>query len=110
MPLKPGQSGSDIVPLGLTQQEKDALVAFMVATTDQRVKFQKAPFDHPSLMISNGHPANGGALIFDSVSKDGATDSMLAIPSVGRHGSAQPLCTFTENILSQRANGGGPCP
>ncbi len=43
-----------IRPLGLTETEKSALVAFMVALTDDRVRFEKGPFDHPSLEVPNG--------------------------------------------------------
>src|SRR5437016_4072138 len=38
----------DIEPLGLTGQEKSDLVAFMKSLTDLRVRFQRAPFDHPT--------------------------------------------------------------
>ena len=41
-------------PLGLTESEKTGLVAFLVALTDDRVRFEKAPFDHPSLAVPNG--------------------------------------------------------
>ena len=57
---------SQIRPLGLTEQEKADLVAFMLTLTDYRVKFQKKPFDHPSLNPPNGTAipavgAGGGA-------------------------------------------------
>ncbi len=31
------------------------LVAFLRTLTDERVRLQKAPFDHPELVIPNGH-------------------------------------------------------
>ena len=43
----------NIVPLGLTNEERAALVALMKAMTDERVRFQKAPFDHPELTVPN---------------------------------------------------------
>ena len=43
-----------IRPLGLTETEKSALVAFIMALTDDRVRFEKAPFDHPELVVPNG--------------------------------------------------------
>jgi len=43
-----------IVPLVLTSADKDALVDFMLALTDERVRMQQAPFDHPSLDLPNG--------------------------------------------------------
>ena len=45
---------SQIRPLALTATEKDALVAFLLALTDDRVRFQRAPFDHPSCNVPNG--------------------------------------------------------
>ena len=47
----------NIVPLGLTEQEKTDLVDFLRnGLTDPRVVAQSAPFDHPSLFVPNGHP------------------------------------------------------
>jgi hypothetical protein len=40
--------------LGLSDEEKQALESFLVSLTDERVRFQKAPFDHPQLFIPNG--------------------------------------------------------
>ena len=51
----PGKNvDSQIRPLGLTNAEKDALVAFLLALTDERVRCEKAPFDHPSITIPLG--------------------------------------------------------
>jgi cytochrome c peroxidase len=43
-----------IAPLTLTTADKDALVDFMLALTDERVRRERAPFDHPSLDRPNG--------------------------------------------------------
>ena len=45
---------SQVRPLGLTETEKNALVSFMLALTDDRVRCEKAPFDHPSINVPNG--------------------------------------------------------
>jgi cytochrome c peroxidase len=45
---------SQIRPLGLTNTEKNALVAFLLTLTDERVRCEKAPFDHPSITIPLG--------------------------------------------------------
>jgi cytochrome c peroxidase len=51
----PGRNtDSQIRPLGLTDTEKNALVAFILTLTDERVKCEKAPFDHPSINIPLG--------------------------------------------------------
>ena len=44
--------------LNLNEQQKEDLVAFMKSLTDDRVRYDKAPFDHPQLFIPNGHPGN----------------------------------------------------
>jgi hypothetical protein len=45
---------NDVRALGLSDAEKVALVDFMVALTDERVRWERAPFDHPSLELPNG--------------------------------------------------------
>ncbi len=56
-----------IVPLPITEQDEQDLVAFMLALTDERVRVQSAPFDHPQLMLPNG-------------------DGMIEFPAVGAAG------------------------
>jgi cytochrome c peroxidase len=97
----------DITPLGLTPQEEQAIVAFMLTTTDPRVKFHRAPFDHPSLTISNGSP--GGNVVTDDGTGQ-AVDNFITIPAIGSAGFTQPLCTIVENITGVRANSSSPCP
>lgn len=85
-------------PLNLTEQQKEDLVAFMQGLTDDRVRYQKAPFDHPQLFVPNGHPGNQNTVVVDYNVKtdDGtkqATDSLLEIPAVGRNGG-KPLPNF----------------
>jgi cytochrome c peroxidase len=89
---------ADIQNLGLTEEEKEALVAFLKGLTDERVRKQSAPFDHPQLLISNGHPGNQ-----NSVTNDGsgqATDTMLEIPAVGRNGNSG-IPNFLEAAVQQ---------
>ena len=45
---------SQVRPLGLSTAEKNALVAFLLTLTDERVRCERAPFDHPSIDIPNG--------------------------------------------------------
>ena len=49
-----GATDAQIRPLGLTEEEKTALVDFMITLTDNRVKCEQAPFDRPSINIPNG--------------------------------------------------------
>ena len=87
-------------PLGLTDEEKQSLVSFMKSLTDERVRNQKAPFDHPQLFIPNGHPNDEKNVVADSkVQTDDGTkqgkDDLIEIPVVGRGGS-KPLPKFLE--------------
>ena len=50
------EKNSQVRPLGLTDAQKDALVAFMLALTDERVRCESAPFDHPSINVPNFGP------------------------------------------------------
>ncbi len=74
----------DIENLGLSEDEQNALVAFLKSLTDERVRLEKAPFDHPQLFITNGHPGDTNSVTNDSTGR--ATVTMLEIPAVGRNG------------------------
>ena len=63
----------DIRSLGLSDDEKRNLVKFMLSLTDDRVRYKKAPFDHPSLKI------------FD----DGGENSTTTLRSVGSRGTGR---------------------
>ncbi len=72
--------------LNLTPEEKQDLVAFLKGLTDERVRLDKAPFDHPQLFVPNGHPGDSTNVTDDGTGK--ATDSLLQIPAVGRNGGS----------------------
>ena len=87
-------------PLGLTAAESADLVAFLRdALVDPRVTWERAPFDHPSLEVSNGH-------IGDTVKVAGPTDpngpkraqdeaqQLPAIGATGRSAQQGPLQPF----------------
>ncbi len=65
-----------------------ALVEFMKHLTDPRVKYQKAPFDHPELVLPNGHTGIDGGV---------ATDIDFVLPATGREGGA-PFVSFEEAL------------
>lgn len=84
----------DVQPLGLTSEQKTDLVAFMLALSDDRVRFQKAPFDHPSLCIPNGHVATASSVEADPASPGRAKDIMRCLPAVGAGGASAGIKTF----------------
>ncbi len=61
------------------------VVAFLKTLTDDRVRFESAPFDHPQLFIPNGHPGDAAAVTNDGTGK--ATDTLVEVPASGAAGS-----------------------
>jgi cytochrome c peroxidase len=105
-----GTNGSnldaDIKPLALTAGEAADLVAFMKnALTDPRVAWERAPFDHPSLVLPDGHIGDttsvAGTNSPDPKMAARARDVQLVVPAVGRDGRAQrsgPLEAFDAQL------------
>ncbi|MDD2758668.1 MAG: cytochrome c peroxidase [Methylomonas sp.] len=80
-------------------QNRADLVAFLKTLTDDRVRYQRAPFDHPALKIPHGHVGDesqtvGGHPLNASLSKD----DYLLLPAVGADGANDPLLPFAELI------------
>ena len=67
--------------------DRAAVVAFLKSLTDERVRNQSAPFDHPSLAVPNGGAVSNGVL----------TEQMLTIPATGAAGGA-PMAKFCESL------------
>lgn len=87
----------EIAPLNVlnnTAEELAALEAFLRSLTDDRVRYRRAPFDHPELFVPDGHETRDGRPLDDGTGV--ALDRMRAIPAVGRDG-APPLPGFLEN-------------
>ena len=70
-------------PLGLTKFQEKQLVNFLVSLTDERVRYQQAPFDHPELII----PKNGLATDIEGT---------RTVAAVGAQGSRSPLKRFLD--------------
>ena len=72
----------NLTGLALADFEKTALVDFLEnALTDDRVRFERAPFDHPELALVNGAQA-------------------LLVPAVGSGGRATPLTPFADLVTA----------
>jgi hypothetical protein len=89
------------------EQAKVALVKFLLSLTDERVKFERAPFDRPEIFvpIDGAAPENSGGraqLIGQSGNPCPATPTnptptgicFRRIPEVGAAGNATPLPNF----------------
>ena len=107
-----GNLGPGIGNIRLSQAEQTQIVAFLKALSDDRVRFQKAPFDHPSLCVPNG-PAQvtAGQLAIDP-QQDGvvALDTWALVPEVGQSGLKVPLQTFEELLAGIGNDGREPIP
>jgi cytochrome c peroxidase len=80
----------------LDETEKRDLEAFLLTLTDERVRWERAPFDHPALRIPDGH---GEALAGGSPPR--ASDEFLELPAVGRNGRTPeqgPLLPFEARV------------
>jgi len=78
--------------LNLTEEQKTSLVLFMQSLTDDRVRFERAPFDHPQLFITNGHPGDQNAVTNDGTGQ--ATTTVIELPAVGANGITVPQPNF----------------
>jgi cytochrome c peroxidase len=74
--------------VSFSPDDQVAVVAFLKSLTDERVRNQSAPFDHPSLVIPNGMTldANGNAV-----------EQTITLPATGAGGGAA-LPKFCQNI------------
>ena len=75
----------DLNGLKGNEADKRALVDFLLALTDERVRQESAPFDHPQLFVAEGHvssvPGNPKRTRL-------LTDNLREIPAVGAPGRA----------------------
>jgi cytochrome c peroxidase len=77
---------------GFSADDKAAVVAFLKSLTDERVRSQSAPFDHPSLTVPNGMVMVDGFL----------TEQTITVPATGAAGGA-PLQKFCEALTGANA-------
>ncbi len=93
-----GNLGPGIGNIRLNQAERTAVVAFLKALTDERVRYQRAPFDHPSICVPNGHAETAPGVLATDAAQAGsvAEDRWALVPAVGREGKSVPLQTFEE--------------
>jgi hypothetical protein len=85
--------------------ERVAMPAFMRAFTDDRVRFERAPFDHPELCVPIGHVGDDKAVARKSPGSTAAAERWALIPAVGAGGSRVPLQTFEELLLGIGSDG-----
>jgi cytochrome c peroxidase len=84
--MDPSDPSLDDAGRAAAEANIEALVAFLShGLTDERVAYQKAPFDHPQLFIPDG-----------ASDKNPQKDQMVELPAVGEFGASMPLSTFLD--------------
>ena len=84
-----------ITVLANSAKNRADIVALLKTFTDDRVRYERAPFDHPEITVPNGHPGdNASVAAGNPLHATLATDSTLTIPAVGASGSSSPLLPF----------------
>lgn len=84
-----------IFPQGFSQQNIADLVVFLKTMTDERIRWEKAPFDHPSLQVAQGH------VLSQPDANHLAKDAILTIPAIGKKGrdtQQGPLKPFNDRL------------
>ncbi len=80
------------------EDAQGALISFLLALTDERVRWERAPFDHPQLLVPNGHQAK---VTGDPRRVKVLEDSFVEVPAVGSGGRSQaqgPLKPFLDAV------------
>ncbi len=81
-------------------QKRTDIIAFLKTLTDDRVKYKKAPFDHPEIKIPHGHIGNQHSVIDENTfAADLAKDEFLIIEATGAEGVTTALQPFVEILL-----------
>jgi len=76
-----------------TEADKVALVDFLLALTDERVKFERAPFDHPEIIVPIDGAAPDNTTGRAALIADARFRRVLAVGAAGR---ATPLPNFLD--------------
>ena len=75
--------------IGFSPQDEQDVVAFLLSLTDERVRLEKAPFDHPQLFVPDGHP--GDQNLLSCIGDISACDQFREIPAVGASGPSRAV-------------------
>jgi hypothetical protein len=85
---------------GADSADRNALVAFLMALTDERVAYEREPFDHPGICVANGAAVTpSGALEVGRQLPGGGTqlraeDNLKCFAATGARGRAERLKPF----------------
>lgn len=99
-----GMAKQTALVFGQPQLEFDAgaradLIEFLKSLTDERVRYARAPFDHPELRVPDGHI--GDTLVVqtgNAIEPLLAQDRWITVQEVGAEGRATPLQEFVDRL------------
>jgi cytochrome c peroxidase len=71
------------------------LLNFLKSLTDERVRYERAPFDHPEIAVPHGHPGDHTRVLgTHPLGPSIGDDEYIVIPAVGAAGRNDPLAPF----------------
>jgi cytochrome c peroxidase len=86
----------NIARIDFEEIDEEPLVEFLLTLTDERVRNEEAPFDHPQLFVPNGHPGNEAAVTCNVGIQ--SCDDAFTVPPIGAGGRSaaglEPIGTF----------------
>lgn len=79
---------------------RDDIVEFLKSLTDDRVRYEQAPFDHPELVIVHGQVGDNAEMVSGNpLDARLGLDDVLIVPAVGASGRQDPLRSFESYLL-----------
>ena len=104
-----GNLGPGIQNHNFNAGDRASLLAFLKALSDDRVRYERAPFDHPELCVPTGQQQVEATLLLldnsDPQFRLSAVDRWAGLPPVGKSGNAVPLQTFEELLQGKGSDG-----
>ena len=99
-----GKDAQFLFGVGAPEETLADLVAFLKSLTDERVRWERAPFDHPSLPLVAGHEGDENSVVADSAPGFSllAATRYIEIPAVGSAGRGAdlgPLQPLSERLV-----------
>jgi hypothetical protein len=66
----------------VSDADADLIVKFLISLTDERVRWEMAPFDHPQIFLPNGHIAGNHQVLGAGY----MNENYITLPAVGAAG------------------------
>ncbi len=90
------------VDLRFDPAKRQALLDFLLSLTDDRVRYERAPFDHPELPVPHGHVGDSALVqAGHPLETSLAQDEILLVPAVGAAGRPYPLEDFEAHLVPE---------